>query len=182
MGVSPGHRRIHSENDGGQFQAVRQVSALCIQLQRCEPLPFHEGILSSRFRSHKTTCERGEVVSSGFVHGRGRCEHAQRRNYHSANSLRKQLVSERIGQGQRRVYVAGLFWISPFAADDPCALGREGFLNTETGVGIVCARRRAGFNRENASGHSVQCGRVGGTRRRERAGRIESRRLCGRNQ
>ena len=79
-----------------------------------------------------------------------------------------------LGRGQRRIHAAGLLRISRVAADDSGALRSEGILHPEAGVGIVGPRRRSGIAGENAGRHAVQCGCVGGTGWRERAGGAES--------
>ena len=59
----------------------------------------------------------------------------------------------------------------------PRALRRQRILHAKTGVGLFRTRRWSGIAGENSGGHAVQCGRVGGPGRRERAGGAESRRL-----
>src|ERR1051326_7823056 len=67
LGVPADHRRISAEDDARELRALREVSALRLQLQRRQPLPHDQGVLPGRLRAAARVGPRRTLVSGRLV-------------------------------------------------------------------------------------------------------------------
>src|SRR5689334_8905866 len=93
LGVSARHQRVHPEDDARQLRALREVSALHLQLQRRESLSHDEGVLACGLCAREAVRRRGSLVSRRLVDGRERRKRAVGRVDLPANTLRQSFLS-----------------------------------------------------------------------------------------
>src|SRR6478672_3491813 len=101
LGISAGDSGISHQDDAEQLRVVREISALYLQFHGRKSLSLDEGVLPGRFRSLEVLRFTGSLVSRRFIDGRRRRELAERGIDYSSDSLRQQLVSQRVRHRQR---------------------------------------------------------------------------------